>query len=323
MEASMFAINKNRVMLFTISERGVETYFIKKTDMKKKYLFPFFFVALFLGCRSETKEGKMLSVTIEPQRYFLENIVGDSYKINTIVPAGVSPETYEPTPAMMMKLAKSAIFFKVGFLGFENAWAERLKKNNPDVKIVNCSEGIELIYGEHHHATGKSVEEDEHTLLPDPHVWSSPKTARIFAENMYRALITSDPQNEEFYREKFSELIEQIDRTDSIITQLLRDIPSRSFIIYHPALSYLARDYGLKQYSIEFEGKNPSPAQMKALIDIARKEGINVVFVQQGFDTKNAIVVANEIGAKVYRINPLAYEWDKELIRIAHILAGK
>jgi len=101
------------------------------------------------------------------------------------------------------------------------------------------------------------------------------------------------------------------------------DIPSRSFIIYHPALSYLARDYGLKQYSIEFEGKNPSPSQMKALIDRARKEGINVVFVQQGFDTKNATVIANEIGGKVYVINPLAYEWDKELIRIAHILAGK
>ncbi len=291
--------------------------------MKRKYLFPLFLITLFWGCRSGTKEEKMLSVTIEPQRYFLENIVGDSYKINTIVPAGVSPETYEPTPTMMMKLRESAIYFKVGFLGFENAWADNLAKNNPDVKIVNCSEGIELIYGEHHHATGKSEGEDEHVLLPDPHVWSSPKTARIFSENMYKALVEYDSLREEFYRQNFLALVQRIDRTDSIITRLLADIPSRSFIIYHPALSYLARDYGLKQYSIEFEGKNPSPAQMKALIDIARKEGINVVFVQQGFDMKNAVVVANEIGAKVYRINPLAYEWDKEMIRIARILAGK
>lgn len=292
--------------------------------MKQRYLFFLVFaLSLLVGCQSGTKEEKILSVTIEPQRYFLENIVGDRYKINVIVPVGASPETYEPTPAMMVRLAKSAIYFKVGFLGFENAWAESLVKNNPDVKVVNCSEGIDLIYGEHHHSSGTSEEEDEHRLLPDPHVWSSPKTARIFAENMYRGLITSDPQNEEFYRENFSELIEKIDRTDSIISRLLMDIPSRSFIIYHPALSYLARDYGLKQYSIEFEGKNPSPSQMKALIDIARKEGVNVVFVQQGFETKNATVIANEIGGKVYVINPLAYEWDKELIRIAHILAGK
>jgi len=81
---------------------------------------------------------------------------------------------------------------------------------------------------------------------------------------------------EEFYRQNFLALVQQIDRTDSIITRLLMDIPSRSFIIYHPALSYLARDYALKQYSIEFEGKNPSPAQMKALIDTARKEGIEL-----------------------------------------------
>jgi zinc transport system substrate-binding protein len=254
----------------------------------------------------------------------LENIVGDSYKINTIVPAGVSPETYEPTPAMMMNLGKSAIYFKVGFLGFENVWAENLAKNNPDVKIVNCSEGIDLIYGEHHHHTSDKPDKGEgHALFPDPHVWTSPKTARIFSENMYKALVEYDSLREEFYRQNFLALVQQIDRTDSIITRLLMDIPSRSFIIYHPALSYLARDYALKQYSIEFEGKNPSPAQMKALIDTARKEGIEVVFVQQGFDTKNAAAIANEIGAKVYRINPLAYEWDKEMIRIARILAGK
>ncbi|NMB49064.1 MAG: zinc ABC transporter solute-binding protein [Bacteroidales bacterium] len=292
--------------------------------MKQRYLFFLVFVlSLLEGCQSGTKEEKILSVTIEPQRYFLENIVEDRYKINVIVPVGASPETYEPTPAMMVKLAKSAIYFKVGFLGFENAWAESLVKNNPDVKVVNCSEGIDLIYGEHHHVSGKPDVEDEHALLPDPHVWLSPKAARVFVENMYRGFITYDSQQKEFYQENFLELTKKITQTDSTITRLLADISSRSFVIYHPALSYFARDYGLKQYSIEVDGKNPSPAQMKALIDIARKEDIRVVFVQQGFDTKNATVIANEIGGKVYVINPLAYEWDKELIRIAHILAGK
>ena len=60
----------------------------------------------------------------------------------------------------------------------------------------------------------------------------------------------------------------------------------RSFIIYHPALGYFARDYGLNQLSIEFEGKNPSPAQIRKLVDIAQKEKINTVFVDKGFDTK-------------------------------------
>lgn len=77
----------------------------------------------------------------------------------------------------------------------------------------------------------------------------------------------------------------------------------------------------MHQHSIEFEGKNPSPAQIKELVDIAKAERINTVFVQKGFDMKNAEVVAKEIGADVFEINPLAYEWDVELLRIAEILS--
>ncbi|MDD3787312.1 MAG: zinc ABC transporter substrate-binding protein [Petrimonas sp.] len=277
---------------------------------------------VFAGCKTEQKNDNVLSVTIEPQRFFLEKIVGEAYKINVIVPPGTSPETYEPTPAMMMDLGRSKMYFKVGALGFENAWSKSLAENNPDVTVVDCSRDIGLIYGTHNH-DHEADDHDAHADLPDAHVWSSPKTAAIFAENMYKALVFSDAENVETYKTNFDALKQIINQTDSSITALLSDIPSRSFIIYHPALSYFARDYGLEQHSIEFEGKSPSPAQIKELVDLAKREDIKVIFVQQGFDAKNAEVVANEIGAKVYKINPLAYEWDKELIRIAKILAGK
>lgn len=290
--------------------------------MRKIYLSFFLLLGLLGGCKPGGNEGKILSVTIEPQRFFLEKIAGNTYKINTIVPPGTSPETYEPTPAIMIDLGKSKLYFKVGSLGFENAWSQNLAQNNPDVKIVDCSRGIELIQGSHDHA---SHDESEHNHVSgtDPHVWSSPKTAKLFAENMYRALVFSDPENVQTYKTNFDNLEKEIAQTDSIVTALLSNIPSRSFIIYHPALSYFARDYGLEQHSIEFEGKKPSPAQMKELIDLARKENIRVVFVQKGFDAKNADVVAAELGAKLYEINPLAYEWKDEMIRIARILAGK
>ena len=93
------------------------------------------------------------------------------------------------------------------------------------------------------------------------------------------------------------------------------------FIIYHPALSYFARDYNLEQFSIEFDGKSPSPAQMKELVDLARSENIQVVLIQQEFDVKNTQVIAQEIGAKSYVINPLALDWEDELIRLAKILS--
>lgn len=279
-------------------------------------------VVFFVGCKSEkNSDQKVLSVTIEPQRFFLEKIVGNSYRINTVVPPGASPETYEPTPAMMLDLANSEMYFKVGYLGFENVWVANLAKNNPKIVIVDCSKGIDLIMGGHDH---NSDEKDiHHSPTPDPHVWSSPKTAKIFAGNMYRALVFANPDSTQFYKTNFEKLEKIIDDTDSVVSGLLRNVTSRSFVIYHPALSYLARDYNLIQHSIEFEGKNPSPSQMKSLVDIAKSEQVKVVFIQKGFDRKNAEVVAQEVGAKVFEINPLGYEWDKEMIRIAEILAGK
>ena len=280
------------------------------------------FVALLAGCQSEKNSNqKVLSVTIEPQRFFLEKIVGNSYRINTGVPPGASPETYEPTPAIMLDLAKSEMYFKVGYLGFENVWVANLAKNNPKIMIVDCSKGIDLIFGSHVHVN--EGEAESHTPAPDPHVWSSPKTARIFCKNMFDAILSAYPDSINNYKANYEKLEKIIDETDSTVSQLLRNAPSRSFIIYHPALSYLARDYDLIQHSIEFEGKNPSPSQMKSLVDIAKSEHVKVVFIQKGFDRKNAEVVAQEVGAKVFEINPLGYEWNKEMIRIAEILAGK
>ena len=291
----------------------------------KKYLLFLFVSSLLFSCRPSSKnEGETLTVTIAPQRYFLEKLVGDTYKINTLVPPATSPETYEPSPATMIELGKSAIYFKVGFLGFENAWSQKLKQNNPDVNIVDCSQGIELVYDEHGHSHGHAHEDEghEHSHGADPHIWSSPKNALTLSKNMLDALVLLNPQDKESLQANYEKLAGEINATDRIIRRKLTDIPSRSFIIYHPALSYFAHDYNLIQYSIEFEGKNPSPAQIKNIVDLAKANQIKVVFIQAGFDTKNAEVVAQEAGAKVYKINPLAEDWDKELIRVADILAG-
>ncbi|MDD2246139.1 MAG: zinc ABC transporter substrate-binding protein [Proteiniphilum sp.] len=288
-----------------------------------KYLFIILIFTLAQACNSGPKRGeannkRVLTVTIEPQRYFLDQIVGDAFTINTLVPPGTSPETYEPAPSAMIEMGKSVLYFKVGSLGFENAWTARLSSNNPDVGIVDCSTGIELMGGHDHSHS------DEDSYLHgamDPHVWSSPRAVKIFAGNMLDAIVNVDTENEELYLSKFEKLSDKIDRTDSLIRNLLQHTPSRSFIIYHPALGYFAKDYGLRQYSVEFEGKSPSPSQIKDLIDIARREKINTIFIQRGFDIKNAEVIAKEINAKVFEIDPLKYEWDEELLRIASILA--
>ncbi len=306
----------------------------------QKYLYIIFLLVLIVGCtsgsRNNNEGNRVLTVTIEPQRYFLDQIVGDAFIINTLVPPGSSPETYEPAPSVMVDMAKSDIYFMVGDLGFENAWSKRLAENNPNVAIVNCSEGIERMEGhdhshdqEHDHAHDHDHHHGDITAHVhahsgvDPHVWSSPRAVKVLVRNMLDAVVKLDPDNEETFRTNFDALSVKIERTDSLVRDLLKDAPSKSFIIYHPALGYFARDYGLHQISIEFEGKSPFPSQIKEIVDVARKEKINTIFIERGFDTKNASVIAQEIGAEVFEIDLLRYEWDEELLRIATILAHK
>jgi zinc transport system substrate-binding protein len=85
------------------------------------------------------------------------------------------------------------------------------------------------------------------------------------------------------------------------------------FIVFHPAWGYFAHAYGLKQVPIEIEGKEPKPAQLKELIEHARKHQIKVVFVQPQFSSKSAEQVAKEIGGQVAFVDPLALNWAENL----------
>lgn len=292
--------------------------------MRKIYWILALSMVLFSCNMGNKSNTKTLTVTIEPQRFFLEQIVGDMYEVNTLVPPGASPETYEPSPIAMINLGNSDAYFKVGFLGYENAWSGKLAKNNPDVLVVDCSKDIDLMYGTHGpHSHGDDDHGHSHgPEAADPHIWSSAKNALQFSKNMLEAMLKIDSDNRDYYRSNYEQLEKRILETDSVISEMLVDIPSRSFIIYHPALSYFAHDYDLEQHSIEFEGKNPSPAQMKELVDLAKKENIKVVFVQQEFDVKNTQVIASELGVKSHVINPLSYDWDLELLSLAKLLSN-
>lgn len=314
-------------------------------DRMKHSIYIFLLSIFLFSCHSGTRKTEsvtehVLTVTVEPQRFFLEQLVGDAYTVQTLLPPGATPETYEPPPSVMIAMGKSLLYFKVGALGFENAWSQRLAANYPDIRIVDCSKGVELMReAGHHHPTEaahpdnaagaeagvsglpKVLPFDVRHEAPDPHIWSSPRTAKIMVENMYEALAESDPDNRERFRTGYEGLLEMLQRTDSLIRLRLASAPSHAFMIYHPALGYFARDYGLLQYSIEFEGKKPSPAQIRRSVDLARREKIHTVFIQRGFDMKNAEVIAEEIGAELFEINPLGYEWEEELLRIADILS--
>ncbi len=258
-------------------------------------------------------------MSIEPQRYFLEQIAGDNFIINSIIPSGSNPETYDPTPSQMIALSKSIIYFKVGQLTFETAWINNLQSNNPGLTVIDCSVGIDLIEDNcgHDHAHEYSQGHDG----ADPHIWSSPAAASFMAKNMYEAILKIDPDNADYYKANYEKLLDSFAETDVIIREFISKAPSKSFLIYHPALSYYSHEYGLTQYTIEYEGKSPSPAHLKALIEKAKENDVRVVFIQKEFDEKNAETIAKEIGAKIVSLDLLSYNWEEELIKIAKSIA--
>ncbi|MBB4035834.1 zinc transport system substrate-binding protein [Dysgonomonas hofstadii] len=278
-------------------------------------------IFLSIGCTPPKEKPKTLTVTIEPQKYFLEAIVGHHYKVECIVPGGANPESADFTPSQLMNLDKSVAYFKIGYLGIENTLIEKVTKTNDKIKVINCSEGIELV--------GEPCDQESHDghnhghAGGDPHIWSSVTSAKKMAENMYRAILELDAENEADYTANYNKLVVDINKTDSIIRSYLDKAPSKAFIIYHPALSYFAKEYGLTQHSIEHEGKNPSPSQLKALIDTAKTENVKVVFIQREFDIKNAETIAEAIQGKTVPLNLLSYYWDEEMIKVAKALAQK
>jgi len=281
----------------------------------KYFLYSLFTVVLSVvlsSCNTpSSKDERVISVSIEPQKYFLESIVGNKYEINTAIPSGANPESYDPSPSQMVNIGKSILYFKIGNMGFENTWLNNIHSNNPNMKIIDCSVGIPHIHDGGHHGDC------------DPHTWSTPKTASTICKNMYNAIIEMDAQNRDYYLENYTALEKNIQRTDSIIKSYLDNAPTKSFVIYHPALSYFANQYNLKQYSIEVEGKSPSPQQLSQLIKQAKQDSVKVVFLQEEFDTKNAETIAQELGAKIVRINLLTYDWNDEMVKIAKAIANK
>lgn len=274
--------------------------------------------------RKDEKRKPVITVTIEPQRYFAEAIAGDKFKVVSMVPQGSSPETYDPIPQQLVSLGESKAYLRIGYIGFEQTWMSRLIDNTPHILVFDTSKGINLIEadGKDFHAGEVCSGHGNHSHAVEPHVWNSAANALILAENTCKALCALDEANDVYYKTRYDSLRRRIQHIDSLIRRRIAAPGAmRTFMIYHPALSYFARDYGLQQMAIEENGKEPSPAYLKHLIDEARAKKVNVIFIQPEFDKRNAETIAAQTGAKIIPINPLNYHWEEEMLRIAQALS--
>ena len=265
-------------------------------------------------------DRRVVSVTILPQKYLAEQIAGDYFVINCVVPANSNPEAYDPTPMQLMEIDRSEAYLRVGgMLGFEMTWMDRLSQNNPNMKVYDTSQGIDMLTTTHCHAHDNGATHVCNAV--DPHIWSSPRNMRIMAQNICMALVELDTVHSAYYRANCDKLIQRIDSVDSVVLQVLEPCKGSAFAIYHPSLSYLARDYGLLQLCLENMGKENSAVALKNTVEEAIERDVKVVFVQQEFNPRQVETLARELNAEVVMINPLNYDWATEIIDIAHAIA--
>jgi zinc transport system substrate-binding protein len=269
--------------------------------------------AISCGRDGADSGNKIITVSIAPFKYFVEEIAGNDFTVNIMVPAGADPHTYEPFPEQVNKLRKSVAYISNGYLGFEMNWLDRFYETNRTMKRLSLGDKIDPITSGHHHEGG-------HVEGADPHYWVSPTCALIMAYSVKGLLCELNPSQKQKYETNYQLLISKIQEVDNKARELFSDVPNKCFMIYHPNLAYVARDYGLEEIPVEFEGKEPPPSRMRELIDLARKDNLKTIFVQREYDTKNAKTIAGEIGAKVILIDPLSEDWQKSTTDIIDAL---
>lgn len=302
--------------------------------------------------------AKEVTVSILPQKYFVEKIAADKIKVNVMVKPGSSPATYEPKTSQMRMLSNSLAYFSIG-VPFEKVWLEKFKTANKNMLVVDTAHGIKKLemeahvhhdedeHEEHGHDEHKEEKHDEHAHHDhdkheehkedkhddhddheghehtglDPHIWLDPILVKTQAKTIYDALVKIDASNKDFYKTNLDKFLMELDSLDKELESIIEPYEHKAFMVFHPSWGYFSKRYHLEQIAIEVQGKEPKPAQLVELVEEAKKHNIKIVFVSPQFSKKGAQTISKSINGNVAVINPLALNWNENLIKVAKEIA--
>jgi zinc transport system substrate-binding protein len=250
-------------------------------------------------------EGRIVIVTsVTPHAGLVERIGGDRVEAIPLIPPGASCETHEATIGQLTAVGRARIYVRVGHpaLPFEQDWLDTILEQNPGLLVVDLSDSAAEIEG-------------------DPHLWLSPREVRKQVRQIAGVLERVDPEGRAAFAERANALLREIAAVDAELEDVVRHARRRSFLVFHPAWGYLARDYGLEQIAIEQGGKEPGAGSIDRLIATARARGIRTVFIDRQSDPRYAALIAEALGAKTVVLDPLARDFVGNMRDVARRLA--
>jgi len=258
-----------------------------------------------------------IAVSLPPLAWLAEAVGGERVAVMVLLLPGSTPETFEPTPRQMLELSQARVVLVVGHPAFP--FEERLLHSLLERDGETGGAQVVRMVG----ASRDAAPEVQSLAARDPHVWLSPTAVASAARDLAAALERVDPDSAPGYAQRLAATLAEIERIEGEVEQILAGRQDRRFLVVHPAWGSFAARFGLEQVAIEEEGKEPSPSRLAALVREARRERVRALFVQRGFSTRSAQVLAAEVGAHLVELDPLARDWPSMMLETARALAER
>jgi len=237
-----------------------------------------------------------------PLYEFAKKVGQEKIDLILLVPEGVEPHDWEPTIHDIQNIQQADLIFING-IGFES-WVNNVHFINSKIQIIDTSVGIKI---KNNKILETNESESNTDSTSDPHIWLNPKLAQIQVQNIANALSKNDPENQDYYQKNARSYINELELLDNEIRNELSRC-NRDFIVSHNAFSYFADEYDLTQHAIIYSNDPEAESTSKTLekiINLARKNNINVIFAEEGIDPKTSQIITNEIGGKVLVLSTL------------------
>lgn len=259
---------------------------------------------------SPESNSTQVATSFYPYFFFASEIGGEKVDVMNVTPPGVEPHDYELTPRDIVNIENSDFLIINGVI---EPWAEKIKgdltgKNTTILKMDKSMFSLKA-----------DSEDDEHEgdmdHNIDPHIWLSPRLAKLQVDEILKLYLKTDSVNSDYYTNNAMDLITKLNGLDNEYKSSLSNCKSKVIVTSHSAFNYLAYDYGLTQTAISGLSSNSEPSlkQLSEIANYARLNNVKYIFFESLVSPKLSNTLANEVGAKTLVLNPIEGLTEDEL----------
>ena len=284
--------------------------------IKKFITISFLLLSAACGGKKPVESQKpLIWVSIAPYVEIVQRIAGDEIEVETIVPQGANPHSFEPTSRQAARMSEGKIWFRIGE-PFEKKLLSLLEVRNPDLAVLDLRNKVDLIKEEGLHCAHCCMDHQ------DRHIWMSPKETSIQAVEIAQILEKTFPEKKEAIEKNLSQLLADLKKLDEEILTLLKGTANRVILVSHPAFGYFCRDYDCEQLSVEYEGKEPRPKHIEELISLAKSKHTEVAIALPQYNNKGAQLIAEKLRVPVRMIDPYSSAYFETMLKVAELIAN-